>query len=446
MRYTKDNIKFHDLIEASRKKRNISRDKLCKGLCSISQMNYILCGERLPDYQMRNRIMSRLGISQEGYEDYIHYDEYYVWDEYQKVVIAIEDSRIQDAKNRIISLEANLSEKDFLFKQMVLDAKAKIYEIENSDSKVLADYYDKIVNLSMKEMDFFDIRKECVSYIEEIYLTNWLFVNASITNADEELIKYYQAFENLIEKINNDNSDVICKAKALPYALSKFYDLVKKKHYKEYSSFVYSQALCAISLLKKCERTYYLGKMVEIFENMKPVALEDKRLVEQANRVFDFIKLLESLYNCSIPMNQSGYMYRDSDVYCIADVIHSRRKMLGFSRKKLSEGICSLRTIERIEGKKVKPQQEVIKSVLLKLGLEPEYRKTEIITDDDTIINLLDEYRRAANEYDNKIKILEEKIAEHENTIKSIKDKLSIKDSQKLKRDRKSTRLNSSHT
>jgi hypothetical protein len=39
------------------------------------------------------------------------------------------------------------------------------------------------------------------------------------------------------------------------------------------------------------------------------------------------------------------------------------------------------------------------------------------------------------NEYDNKIKILEEKIAEQENTIKSIQDKLNIKESsnQKLK-------------
>lgn len=400
MEYAKDNIKFHDLIESTRKKKNISRHSLCRGLCSISQMNYILCGERLPDYQMRNRIMSRLGISQEGYEDYVHYDEYYFWYEYQKIIIAIEDFQLYEAEKKIESLEKRISERDFLCKQMIFDAKAKICEIQQSDYKVLADYYDSIVNLSMDKMNFFDIRDDCVSYIEEIYLSNWLYANAMITKSDDELLRYYQALKKLIEKINVDDADIICKAKALPYVLSKFYDLVRMKHCKKYSIFISRQALNAISLLKKSERTYYLGEMVEILENVKNYSGKGRQLYWQAKRVWNFIEVLKVFYNNNIPMNQSGYMYRDSDVFCIADVIHDRRKMLGISRNNLSEGICTLRTIERIEGKKVKPQQEIIKSIFLKLGLEPEYRKTEIITDDVVTIDLFDKYRCAVNEYD----------------------------------------------
>ena len=71
MRHEKDLIHFHTLMESVRKYRNITIEELCHGLCSVSQMHYIQRGDRLPDYLMRNRIMGRLGISSEGYEDYV---------------------------------------------------------------------------------------------------------------------------------------------------------------------------------------------------------------------------------------------------------------------------------------------------------------------------------------------------------------------------------------
>ena len=66
-------------------------------------------------------------------------------------------------------------------------------------------------------------------------------------------------------------------------------------------------------------------------------------------------------------------------------------------------------------------------------------KEREIHKEIDSIISYIsvlnDNMNNMKNEYDNKIKILEEKIAEQENTIKSIQDKLNIKESsnQKLK-------------
>ena len=66
-------------------------------------------------------------------------------------------------------------------------------------------------------------------------------------------------------------------------------------------------------------------------------------------------------------------------------------------------------------------------------------KEREIHKEIDSIISYIsvlnDNMTNMKNEYDNKIKILKEKIAEHENTIKSIKDKLSVKENnnQKLK-------------
>ena len=64
-------------------------------------------------------------------------------------------------------------------------------------------------------------------------------------------------------------------------------------------------------------------------------------------------------------------------------------------------------------------------------------KEREIHKEIDSIISYIsvlnDNMTNMKNEYDNKIKILEEKIAEHENTIKSIKDKLSVKENNNQK-------------
>ena len=86
MRYEKDIIGFHALLNLMLEERGVTTEELRTGLCSRSQMNFITSGERLPDYQMRNRIMGRLGVSAEGYEDYIDFDEYERWLESERLI------------------------------------------------------------------------------------------------------------------------------------------------------------------------------------------------------------------------------------------------------------------------------------------------------------------------------------------------------------------------
>lgn len=96
------------------------------------------------------------------------------------------------------------------------------------------------------------------------------------------------------------------------------------------------------------------------------------------------------------------------------------------------KNLCILKDEENMKIKIINPvlkKKEIYINILSK--------EREINNEIDSIISYIsvlnDNMNNMKNEYDNKIKILEEKIAEHENTIKSIKDKLSIKDSQKLK-------------
>ena len=67
--------------------------------------------------------------------------------------------------------------------------------------------------------------------------------------------------------------------------------------------------------------------------------------------------LLAELYQAyGIPMNTENccYLYSQTQNYRIGDVIRKRRKMLGLSVRELCEGICSEKTLRRLENNKTR--------------------------------------------------------------------------------------------
>lgn len=67
-KYVKDEINFHGFLVATRQIHNVSLKQLAEGLCSESEMQRVEKGERLPEKLMRDRIVARLGISDDNYE------------------------------------------------------------------------------------------------------------------------------------------------------------------------------------------------------------------------------------------------------------------------------------------------------------------------------------------------------------------------------------------
>ena len=70
-RYVKDEINFHKFLDAMRQLKDVTLEQVCDGLCTSSMMKRIECGDRLSEKQMRDRIMARMGVPLEGYEDFI---------------------------------------------------------------------------------------------------------------------------------------------------------------------------------------------------------------------------------------------------------------------------------------------------------------------------------------------------------------------------------------
>lgn len=84
--------------------------------------------------------------------------------------------------------------------------------------------------------------------------------------------------------------------------------------------------------------------------------------------------------------------------------------MLGLTKKKLCEGICSEKTIGRLEANKTKPHIEVVRLLFEKMNLSGEYQRLQVVTDDVRAFTIIDEIVRCVNncEFDRIDKLLVE--------------------------------------
>lgn len=102
-----------------------------------------------------------------------------------------------------------------------------------------------------------------------------------------------------------------------------------------------------------------------------------------------------------VEMQNECYLFVEKESYCIGDVIRIRRKMLGLSREQLCEGICSLKTIGRIENNKLSTQRPIVRELFKRLHLPMEFQHSELVTSDVEAKHLMDELSWSINEREN---------------------------------------------
>ena len=96
----------------------------------------------------------------------------------------------------------------------------------------------------------------------------------------------------------------------------------------------------------------------------------------------DALDFVHGLCGTRREMETSCYLYQQKEAYCIGDVIRRRREMLGMTKKELCDGICSEKTIGRLEANKTKPQIEIVRLLFEKLNLSGEYQRAQIVSKD----------------------------------------------------------------
>ena len=386
---------FAKLLKNIRTEENVSLDQLAMGFMSASQLTKIENGERPINKNIRDRLLERLGIAKELYENLLDLCDFEEWDYKKKILSAIQNKKIEDAYRLLKEYKAHLRENDRINHQFILAMWGEVLKQEGASKEKIAECYRKAVILTIPDAEKVWSEKRPLSVLEmNLLLETIIYGN----NMD-----YLHKCRVLMEYIDTGYYDEIMKAKIYPKIV--YYYLKKQILFKEYWN-VETQTenlkICekAIDKLRDAGRTYYLVELLEIeiqiLETMPEDAVAEyleKNGTDRINakELMSVIKKLYAEYEVPAYMQDCTYFYQQKWIFSMKDVLRTRRAMFGLTQEQLCEGICSVKSLRRAEKGQTDMQRETLKKLLNRLGLSGQMQWSRLITSDREVIRMAEE-------------------------------------------------------
>ena len=386
---------FAKLLKNIRTEENVSLDQLAMGLMSASQLVKIENGERPINKNIRDRLLERLGIAKELYENLLDLCDFEEWDYKKKILSAIQNKKIEDAYRLLKEYKAHLRENDRINHQFILAMWGEVLKQEGASKEKIAECYRKAVILTIPDAEKLWSEKRPLSVLEmNLLLETIIYGN----NMD-----YLHKCRVLMEYIDTGYYDEIMKAKIYPKIV--YYYLKKQILFKEYWN-VETQTenlkICekAIDKLRDAGRTYYLVELLEIeiqiLETMPEDAVTEHLEKNETDKInarelISVIKNLYAEYEVPAYMQDCTYFYQQKWIFSMKDVLRTRRAMFGLTQEQLCEGICSVKSLRRAEKGQTDMQRETLKKLLNRLGLSGQMQWSRLITSDREVIRMAEE-------------------------------------------------------
>lgn len=330
---------FAKLLKNIRTEEKVSLDQLAMGLMSASQLVKIENGERPINKNIRDRLLERLGIAKELYENLLDLCDFEEWDYKKKILSAIQNKKIEDAYCLLKEYKAHLRENDRINHQFILAMWGEVLKQEGASKEKIAECYRKAVILTIPDAEKVWSEKRPLSVLEM----------------------------NLLLETQTENLKICEKA---------------------------------IDKLRDAGRTYYLVELLEIeiqiLETMPEDAVTEyleKNGTDRINakELMSMIKKLYAEYEVPAYIQDCTYFYQQKWIFSMKDVLRTRREMFGLTQEQLCEGICSVKSLRRAEKGQTDMQRETLKKLLNRLGLSGQMQWSRLITSDREVIRMAEE-------------------------------------------------------
>lgn len=330
---------FAKLLKNIRTEEKVSLDQLAMGLMSASQLVKIENGERPINKNIRDRLLERLGIAKELYENLLDLCDFEEGDYKKKILSAIQNKKIEDAYCLLKEYKAHLRENDRINHQFILAMWGEVLKQEGASKEKIAECYRKAVILTIPDAEKVWSEKRPLSVLEM----------------------------NLLLETQTENLKICEKA---------------------------------IDKLSDAGRTYYLVELLEIeiqiLETMPEDAVTEHLEKNGTDRInakelMSMIKNLYAEYEVPAYMQDCTYFYQQKWIFSMKDVLRTRREMFGLTQEQLCEGICSVKSLRRAEKGQTDMQRETLKKLLNRLGLSGQMQWSRLITSDREVIRMAEE-------------------------------------------------------
>ena len=428
---TKDNEGFFRFIESTMDNCGITTEQLTYGLCDTEEWDSLLAGEYL-DKLMMSRLLDRLGCRGARCDILLFGSEYDDWQERMDIVFAINDGETELAEKILEEyagrkiVQKNIDKmgcNERLEYQFVLMMQAHIMLCGKYDrTELIAKLQEAAVLTIPQGVDVaFDNGMKIILSVQELDILLEYYYQLVCGEIEEKNIKTVDCYIGRIRKVidyilSADWFNALSKANILPKAVYYVMLSNQKKirlnvdnedelifiaeELKSYGRWL-SDYDNAIEALRNDGRTYYLAELCDMMDiivsRMKKLLSEDvcksMKLDDKKNTVDRYQEMLlyiEKLTGISRYTKNGMYMYFEPNVYRMEKVVADRRRLLGITQNQLAEGICTAKTIRRLEQGHCRPHGYNLYEILNRLELYSDFVMDEIVSYDAGDMELLE--------------------------------------------------------
>ena len=382
---------FAEVLKTQTINLGISIEELCEGLCSQSMFARICNGERSADKLLRERLMQRLGISDTRNECFLFRDEYDMWKLRQQMVNSMNREQYKRVEGLLQEYKGKASMENPLEQQFCLVMEVQLLMAQGCGEQQIKERIERALKLTVPNIDTKSLHQLLLSEQEmDLVLEYARYCHPK---------RMVQCCEALLEYVKQHIHDEYLKAKIFPKIV--YYQCIAEGEESDLDMLLQN---CneAIECLRDTQRLYYFWELLcereKIYEYFIKKASADSEktqkqvfvLMQEENALWK--RTLEEMYrDCGVSpaMKNSCYLYLQKDTFCINEIIFKRRTMLRMTRKELCEGICSEKTIARVELTNGKMQMPSARRVLRRLGLSVERQRVDVVTSNPEALKLV---------------------------------------------------------
>ena len=421
---------FGIFVKYQRELQNISQNQLAEGLLDRSELQDLEQGAFYPDKLLSDRLLARLGESGYDYECFLQRGDYERWEERQRLLDALDNGELEPADQLLLRLEENTETHAALEKQFILVMRVQwlmLTEHGENCKKLL----DEAIKLTVPQMEQKSVQ-ELVLSVQELNLV--LEHNRYLSlQEQEETCREIKAYLDM-RPFDAESLALLYPKVAVYYAVLARQKLTECENAARRLALLEETIdVCrkALECLRNREKAYFawellneylflLHELLQMRQLMKPE--QTQKYEEERAQITEFLEFMERYYTrYGVPKQTNGFtcFYREHEVYCINQVIQSRRTMAELPRNEL-EVVCSRRTLQRLESSRETNglQMANAKGLFDFFKLSEEMHRAQIITSRMDIIRLEKEFRDAMNQ---------KSYTEAERLLQKLKENLSMK-------------------
>lgn len=452
---TKDNEYFFRFIKNIMNEMGITVKQLTDGICDESEWKNLISGGYLSKLMM-NRLLDRLGCNGIRCDTLLFASEYDDWKLRMDIIFAISDGKIMQAEellknyvdrhqfhNNIDIMDCN----EKIEYQFVIMMQVYIMLSEKEDDAEIINKLKMSVELTIPQGTEIklDIEKNVILSVQELDILLEYYYYAMSVDAwkDNNAVNYYYericiitdyiqsaSWFNSLSKarifpkavcyeikayqiklqLDNDNhnrlEDIIDKLSVYHRELSKYDDAIEMLH--DGGRAYYLIELCD-AMEKAIDRMKTLLS-VDVYKGMK---IDERKYT--INKYRQMLQYIEDMTGVSRYTVSGMYMYFEPNVYRMEQIVAERRKLLGMTQTELAEGICTAKTIRRLELGQCRPHGYNLYAILDRLELYSEFVLDEIVSNSTKNMEILEKLYDAISR--DEIEIAEKLLCILENKI-----------------------------